>query len=68
LRERESPSKMVSYSNLRKVDGIGLKRAEIFINTGYDSRESILNGSIEKISSKTNLPQDLIIKIKNACK
>lgn len=68
LRERESPSKMVSYSNLRKVKGIGHKRAEILTNAGFDSIESILTAPIEEISSKTNLPQDLINKIRNACK
>lgn len=68
LRERESPSKMVSYANLRKIEGIGHKRAEIFINAGFDSRESILNTTIEEISSKTNFSQDLINNIRNACK
>lgn len=63
LRERKSPSKMVSYSELRNVDGIGPKRAETFANAGYDSKESLLNAPVEEISSKTNISQGIIEKI-----
>lgn len=68
LRERESPSKIVSYSKLRKVDGVGPIRAEMLTNAGYDSIESILNAPLEEISSKTNLPQGVIEKIRKNCK
>jgi len=68
LRERVSPSKIVSYQEIRIIKGIGQKKAEILGKAGFNSIDSILNNSTEEILSKTSLSKTVIETIKRNCK
>ena len=67
LRERPSPSKIVSYQELRNIPGVGNVKAEKLYKAGFTSKSSIIESTIETICSKTRLSENVVLRIKKDC-
>lgn len=67
LRKRPSPSKIVSYQELRDIPGVGSARAEKLYKAGFISINSIKNSSIGTICSETGLSEQVVSSIKKEC-